>query len=123
MMPFDALKFFLLDLFVLLSLGIFTPTCPADVQSQSDRAKTPPGRQSPPAKRGLNFSVGSRGLDSLSYNGQFLLRSAQNGELRQWKSVFRAALDTLLCRSPSQAVMPKKQADTIDLSYPWGRLS
>ena len=123
MMPFNALKFFLLDLFVLLALGIFTPTCPADAQSQSDRDKTPPGRQSPPAKRGLDFSVGPRGLDSLSYNGQLLLRSAQNGELRQWKSAFRAALDTLLWRSPSQAVMPKKQADTIDLSYPWGRLS
>ena len=60
MMPFDALKFLPLGLFVLLALGMFTPTCPADAQSQSDWAKTPSGHQSPPAKRGLDFSVGSR---------------------------------------------------------------
>jgi hypothetical protein len=122
-MPFDALKFLLLGLFVLLALGIFAPTCPANAQSQSGQAKTLSDCQSPPAKRGLDFSVGPRGLDSLSYNGQSLLHSAQDGQLQPWKSVFRAALDMLLSRSPSPVTMPKKQADTIDLSYPWGRIS
>src|SRR5206468_10867662 len=89
-MPFDSLKFLLLGLFVLLALGIFAPTCPANAQSQSGQAKTLSDCQSPPAKRGLDFSVGLRGLDSLSYNGQSLLHSAQNGQLQPWKSVFRA---------------------------------
>jgi hypothetical protein len=123
MMPFDVLKFFPLGLFVLLALGIFTPTCPANAQSRTGQAETPPAHQSPPAKQGLDFSVGPRGLDSLSYNGQSLLRSAQNGELQPQKSVFRAVLDALLSRSQSPVGTPNKQADTIDLSYPWGRIS
>src|SRR4029453_19617022 len=49
MMPFDVLKFFLLGLFVLLALGIFTPTRPANAQSHTGQAETPPARQSPPA--------------------------------------------------------------------------
>jgi hypothetical protein len=107
---FDALKFCLLGFFVLFALGIFALTCPTAAQS-------------PAAKRGLDFSVGLRGLDSLSYNGQSLLHSGQNGELQPWKSVFRAALDALLSRSPSPIATPNKQADTIDLNYPWGRIS
>ncbi len=82
MIYFDALKFFLLRFFALLALGIFAATCPANAQSQSGQAKTPPARQSPPVKRGLDFSVGPRGLDSLSYNGQSLLVSPEKGELR-----------------------------------------
>src|SRR5436190_16413668 len=121
-MLFDALKFLLLSLLVLFALGIFTPMCTANAQSQSDRDKTPP-RQSPAAKRGLDFSVGPRGLDSLSYNGQSLFHFSQNGQLQPWKSVFRAALDMLLSRSPSPVGTPKKQADTIGLGYPWGRIS
>jgi hypothetical protein len=123
MMPFDALKFLPLGVFVLLAFGIFTPTCPANAQSHTGQAQTPPARQSPPAKRGLDFSVGPRGLDSLSYNGQSLLRSAQNGELQPQKSVFRAVLDAVLSRSQSPVATPNKQADTVDLSYPWGRIS
>jgi hypothetical protein len=123
MTPFDALKFFLLGFFVLFALGIFGPMCPANAHLQGGQARTPPARQSPPAKRGLDFSVGPRGLDSLSYDGHPLLHSAQNGELQPWKSVFRAALDALLFRSPSPVATPNKQADTIDLSYPWGRIS
>jgi hypothetical protein len=123
MMPFDAIRFSLPGFFVLFALAIFALTCPANTQSQSGQTKTPTASQSPSAKRGLHFSVGNRGLDSLSYNGQSLLRSAQDGELQPWKSVFRAALDALLSRSPSPIAMPNKQADTIDLSYPWGRIS
>src|SRR5437867_754841 len=52
MMPFDALKFLPLGLFVLLALGIFTPACPANAQSESGQAKTLSDIQSPPAKRG-----------------------------------------------------------------------
>src|SRR5438094_1498295 len=46
-MPFDALKFLPLGLFVLLALGIFTATCPANAQSDTGQAETPPARQSP----------------------------------------------------------------------------
>jgi hypothetical protein len=119
-MPFHALKFLPPGLLVLLALGVFSPTSPASAQSES---KTPPARQPPAAKRGLDFSIGPRGLDSLSYDGQSLLRSAQNGELQPWKSVSRAILDTLLSRSSSPVATAEKQANTIDLSYPWGRIS
>jgi hypothetical protein len=122
-MPFDALRFFLPGFFVLFVLGIFNPTCPANAQSQSGHARTTPARQYPAAKRGLDFSVGPRGLDSLSYNGQSLLRSAQDGELQPQKSVFRAALDALLSRPSSGVATPNKQADSMDLSYPYGRIS
>ena len=96
-MSFDALKFFLPGFFVLFALGIFTPTCPANAQSQGGQAATTPAEtKAPAAETGLHFSVGTRGLDSLSYNGQSLLRSAQDGELQPQKSVFRAVLDALL---------------------------
>jgi hypothetical protein len=106
---------------VLFALGIFAITSGANEQSQDARGKT--AHPSSSAKQGLNFSVGSRGLDSLSFNGQSLLRSAQSGEMQPWKSVFRSALDALLTRSPSPAAEPNKQSDTIDLSYPWGHVS
>src|SRR6266513_1944351 len=109
-MPFDALKFFLPVFFVLFALGISFPTCPANAQS-------------PAPKQGLNFVVGSHGLDSLSFNGQSLLASPENGELQPQKSVFRAVLDALLPRSSSQVATPNKQTDTVDLSYPSGRVS
>ena len=72
---------------------------------------------------GLLFSVGNRGLDSLSYNGQSLLVSPGNGELQPQRSVFRAVLDALLPASQSGVAAPNKQADTIDLSYRWGHIS
>ena len=77
--------------------------------------------QSP--KEGLNFVVGARGLDSLSFNGQSLLVSPENGELQPQKSFFRAALEAFFSGSSSQGATLNKQADTIDLSYPWGRVS
>ena len=123
-MSFNALKFFLLGFFVLFALGIFTPTCPANAQSQGGQAGTTPAEtKAPAAETGLHFSVGNRGLDSLSYNGQSLLRSAQDGELQPWKSAFRAALDLLFPRASSPTPTAAKQADTVDLTYPWGRVS
>jgi hypothetical protein len=71
----------------------------------------------------LNFVVGSRGLESLSFNGQSLLRSAQEGELQPQRSGFRAVLDALFPRSSSGVAMANKQPDTVDLSYRWGRVS
>src|SRR3984893_10842371 len=122
-MPFDALRFFLPGFFVLFVLGIFNPTCPANAQHRSGQASTPPAFQSPAAKQGLNFVVGAHGLDSLSFNGQSLLVSPASGELQPQKSVFRAVLDALVPRSSAQVGTPNKQADTVDLSYPWGRIS
>src|SRR5947207_8743008 len=122
-MPFDALRFFLPGFFVLFVLGIFNPTCPANAQSQSGQARTTPARQYPAVKQGLNFVVGAHGLDSLSFNGQSLLRSAQGGELQPWRSIFREVLDVLFPPTSSPIPAPAKRTDTVDLSYPWGSVS
>src|SRR6476646_2086540 len=122
-MPFDALRFFLPGFFLLFVLGIFNPTCSANAQSQSGQTKTTSARQSPAPKQGLNFVVGAHGLDSLSFNGQSLLVSPESGELQPQKSVFRAVLDALLPRSSSPSATPNKNTDTVDLNYPWGRIS
>jgi hypothetical protein len=92
-------------------------------QSQAGRAETTFARQSPAAKRGLDFSVGPRGLDSLWYNGQSLLASPASGELQPQKSLFGAVLDALLARSSSPVAAPSKTADTVDIVYPWGHVS
>ena len=102
--------------------NVFAPTCPANPQSQSSQPTTAPVRQSPPVKPGLDFSVGIRGLNSLSFNGQPLLSSADHGELRPWKSLLREALERLF-PSSSATASPPKQADSIELTFPWGRVS
>src|SRR5947208_8925835 len=84
---------------------------------------TPAETKAPAEKRGLDFSVGPRGLDSLSFNGQSLLVSPESGELQPQKSVFRAVLDALVPRFSPQAATPDKKADTVNLSYPWGHIS
>ena len=112
----SLVSFFLL----IFASTVFAPTRPANAQSQSEQAKI--ADESPPEQRGLNFVVGERGLTALSFNGQSLLASAESGELQPQKSLFRAALDALLPRS-SPTAAPNKQADTVDLSYPWGRVS
>src|ERR1700751_4547393 len=112
-MSFGALKFFLPGFFVFFALGIFASICPANAQLQGDQAKTSPARQSFTEKRGLDFSVGPRGLDSLSFNGQSLLASPENGEVRPQKSVFRAVLDAVLSRSLPGAVTPNRKGDTV----------
>ena len=67
--------------------------------------------------------MGAHGLDSLSFNGQSLLVSPESGELQPQKSVFRAVLDALVPRSSPPVATPNKQTDTVDVSYPWGRIS
>jgi hypothetical protein len=107
----------------LLAVTVFAGTSPLKKESQRNRTPDPALVQSPLSKQGLNFVVGVHGLDSLSFNGQLLLSSPESGELRLQKSVFRAVLDALLPGSSSRAGTPNKKADTIDLSYPWGRIS
>ena len=92
-------------------------------ESQQNRTPTPAVLQSPASKQGLKFVVGARGLDSLSFNGQSLLVSPESGELQPQKSVFRAVLDALVPRSSPRVATPDKKADTVDLSYPKGRIS
>ena len=72
---------------------------------------------------GLNFVVGARGLDSISFNGESLLVSPESGQLRPQKSAFHAVLDAVLPFSSAGVATPSKRPDTIDLSYPWGRIS
>ena len=108
---------------MLFVLAILAAAIPANGQSQSDVATASPALQSPAPKQGLNFAVGTRGLESLSFNGQSLLRSPQSGELQPSKSVFRAALDLLLPRTRSPVATANKQTNSIELAYRWGRVS
>src|SRR6266508_7028293 len=106
-----------------LAVTVFADTSLVKTVSQRNGTPTPAVLQSPAPKEGLNFVVGARGLDSLSFNGQSLLVSPESGELQPQKSVFRAVLDALVPRSSPRAATPDKKADTVDLSYPWGRIS
>src|SRR6476646_9181851 len=106
-----------------LAATVFPNTSPIKGELQQNRTPTPVVVQSPASKQGLSFVVGARGLDSLSFNGQSLLVSPESGELQPQKSVFRAVLDALLPRSSARVATPDKKKDTIDLSYPWGRIS
>ncbi len=106
-----------------LASTVFAATRPAKAESQRDQTAAPAVLQSPAPNQGLNFSVGNRGLKSLSFNGQSLLGSPQGGELQPWKSILRTVVEALLPHPPSPVAMPNKQTDTIDLIYPWGRVS
>ncbi len=105
---------------MLFALSIFAVASGANAQAKNAAAKTP--HPSSSAKQGLDFSVGTRGLDSLSFNGQSLFRSAQSGELQPWKSVFRGVLDALLSNPSPSVQVAKKPVSSIDLAYPWGHL-
>jgi hypothetical protein len=109
--------------FGLFALAIFAAAIPAAAQSQSEQAKAPSALQSPAAKQDLDFSVGMRGLESLSFNGQSLLSSPQSGELQPSKSLFRAALDLLLPGTRSPVATANKQTNSIERAYRWGRVS
>jgi hypothetical protein len=109
--------------FLLPVFGIFAGAIPASAQSPTDQMQGTPAVRSAVVKNGLDFSVGARGLDSLSFDGQSLLVSPKSGELQPQKSVFRSVLDELLPRSWSRGATPNKQADIIDINYPWGRVS
>ncbi len=122
-MPHIIARSSFISFFLALLAGTaFADTSPLKKESQRNRTPGPALVQSPASKQGLNFVVGVHGLDSLSFNEQSLLSSPESGELRLQKSVFRAVLDALLPGSSSRAGTPNK-ADTIDLSYPWGRIS
>src|SRR5215471_3533404 len=82
-------------------LALLAATACADpgaekTKSQRNPTLTAGARLSPAPKQGLNFVVGTHGLDSLSFNGESLLVSPESGELQPQKSVFRAVLDALL---------------------------
>ncbi len=111
------------QLSALLAATVFAGTSPVKTESQRNRIPTSAVLQSSAPKQGLDFVVGAHGLDSLSFNGQSLLVSPENGELQPQKSVFRAVLDAIFPRSSSQVATPNKKTDTVDLSYPWGRIS
>jgi len=108
--------------FVLFALTILTAAIPAIAQSESNQAKASPALQSPAAKQDLDFPVGTRGLDLLSFNGQSLLHLPQSGELQPSKSVFRAALDFLLPSIPSPVAPANKQTNSVELAYRWGHV-
>jgi len=107
----------------LFATTVFAGTAPLMTESQGNQTPTPAVVPSPAAKQGLNFVVGARGLDSLSFDGQSFLLSSESGELQPQKSVFRAVLDAFLPRSSSRVATPNKAADTVDLKYPWGCIS
>jgi hypothetical protein len=71
----------------------------------------------------LNFVVGSRGLDSLSFNGESLLVSAKSGELQAEKSALRTVIDAVFPLSSAGGATPNNKRDTVDLTFAWGRVS
>src|SRR5262249_1544824 len=101
---------------------VFADTSPVKTESQRNRSPTP-ALQPPALKQGLNFVVGERGLTSLEFNGQLLLTSAESGEWRPLKSLLRQALEGFLFPGSSPIVSATKQANSIDLTFPWGRVS
>ena len=103
--------------------GIFAGATRASAQSPTDQTHARRDLQSTAVKNGLAFSVGTRGLDSLSFNGESLLVSPASGELQPQKSVFRAVLDMLLPGSSAGVATPGKRVNTVDLTYRWGRVS
>jgi hypothetical protein len=109
--------------FFLTLLGASVFAGPAKTESQRNPDPTPAILQSSAPRQGLHFAVGERGLTSLELNGQSLLSSAERGELQPQKSVFRAVLDAVFPRSSPRIATPNKKANTVDLSYPWGRVS
>jgi hypothetical protein len=115
----SLLAFFL----VLLAATAFAASGPAKTQSPSDRTSTSSVVQLPAPKEHLNFVVGARGLDSLSFNGESLLVAAAKGELQPHKSGLRTVLDAVLPQSSAGVATPNKKPNTIDLTYPWGGVS
>ena len=114
--------------FVVLLAAVCAATACADpvtgkTELQGDLTPTATPRPSSISTQGLNFVVGARGLDSLSFNGESLLASPKSGELKSQKSAFRTVLDAVLPFSSAGSAAPSKRPDTIDLNYPWGRVS
>jgi hypothetical protein len=107
----------------LLAATAFAGASPMKTESQQDQTSIPAVLQLPAPKQGLNFVVGARGLESLSVNGESLLGSPQSGELQPQKSVFRAVLEALFPRSSPGVAKQNESADTVDLTYPCGRIS
>ncbi|HEX8898755.1 MAG TPA: hypothetical protein VF751_08675, partial [Chthoniobacterales bacterium] len=73
--------------------------------------------------KGLVFKVGTAGIDMLSFNGQSLLATPRNGDLEPAKPLLKAAVDRLLQNSPAPTATLRNESDTVDRSYPWGRVS
>src|SRR5215813_4075937 len=97
------MKFLLLVFFALFPWIVFAGTSAAKPELPRGQARALPFSV---PKEGLNFSIGRRGIESLSFNGQSLLASPESGELQPQKSVFRAVLEALFPRSSSPIATP-----------------
>jgi hypothetical protein len=113
---------FISFLLALIATTVFAETSPVKAQSQRKSGLTPAALQSPAPKQGLNFAVGAHGLESLSFDGQSLFVSPESGELQPWESLFRQAVDWLFPGSSSIA-SAGNQANSIELTFQWGRVS
>ena len=76
-----------------------------------------------PGSHPLVFSIGGRGLETLSFEGKRLLASPRSGDLEPAKSFLRSAFDALFQSGSSPAASPPADNNTVDLHYPWGRVS
>src|SRR5215211_3682733 len=119
----EKMKTAITSLSLVFAFGIFISTSFADARSEGAPTKALPADQSLINKQRLNFKVGERGLDSLSFNGELLVVSPESGELQPQKSAFRGVLDAVLPLSSAGVGTPNKRLDAIDLSYLWGRIS
>lgn len=113
------MKFFL----ALLATTVFAEKTFVRIELPRSPGGKPAALRSAAPEHGLNFTVGERGLASLTVNGQSLLSSVASGEVQPWKSSFRAALDLLFPSASSPVPAPAKRKDTVDLIYERGRVS
>jgi hypothetical protein len=74
-----------------------------------------------PARGGLNYSLGGKGLSALSYNGQSLLESEQKGALQPRSPKFPGEETVAAAKAPVVTLDPAAQ--TVSLNYPWGHVS
>ncbi|MGE5214420.1 MAG: hypothetical protein ACM3NN_12100 [Nitrospirota bacterium] len=107
--------------FLSFALGIFASVCLGDSPQRGPIGVLRNG-ESPIEKGGLNFAVGERGLTALSFNGQPLVTLAERGELRPWKSRLRQAFEWLFPQSLAPVTTAKKEANSIESAFPWGRV-
>lgn len=80
-------------------------------------------RQSTTTPEGLFFSLGERGLNSLSFNGETLLRSPASGDLQLAKSPLRAVADAILPTTSMPEATLNRETQTVKVTYPWGSVS
>jgi hypothetical protein len=122
---------FSLESFVILLFCIDLATSVYGDPNRSETAEASPGADHAPASDigpspksgdGLKFTVGDKGLTSLSYNGQSFFSSPSNGELRPGTAIFSTGSPKLAVNTTPIASLDQA-AQKVTLTYDWGSVS